>query len=445
MIRREASSFRDPAAFVFSIDGTIYRHINTAYQPAYEHLMSSGLYEKLTGNGLLVTHEETHVPSEGAFKVIKPCQIAFVNYPYEWGFEQLKAAALLTLSIQRESMSFGMSLKDASAFNICFEGAQPVFIDTTSFEPYDAAKPWAAYRQFCQHFLAPLLLARYRGSALLSLLGQYPDGIPLDLAAELLPARSTFKLISFLHIHLQRRVAATGKNAKEDSTFSQTKLLRIIDHLEAGINAISIEKETSHWSKYYGETILSDAYLHGKIQAVRQMTASRSLSSVLDLGANTGEFAAQFASEGKQVIAAEADRICVDQIFLKHAKVTAVCIDLMHPSPAIGWMNQERTPFSHRAKADLVLALALVHHLCIGKNLPFDHLAQGLLALGPWLLIEFVPKTDPKVQGLLQGRADIFDNYSEHNFKGIFSKYYTLVEEKAVPASDRKLFLFQRK
>lgn len=445
MIRREDSSFRDPAAFVFSADGVIYRHLQPAYQHAYEHLMSSGLYAALTQRGMLITHEEVDVFSEGAYKVIKPHQLSFINYPYEWSFEQLKASALLTLKIQQEAMLYGMTLKDASAFNVCFEGCQPLFIDSTSFDVYDASKPWVAYRQFCRHFLAPLLLAHYRGSALLALLGQYPDGIPLDLAASLLPARSRFNLLSQLHIRLQQSVAASGRNANEGSTFSQAKLQRIIEHLYTGINSLTIRKETSHWSKYYQETILSEAYLDGKKSAVSLMTDALAVRSVLDLGANTGTFAKLMAASGKQVIAAEPDRICVDQIFTSYKAVTAVCIDLMHPSPSIGWMNRERKKFSERAKSDMVLALALIHHLCIGQNLPFHFLAQGLVELGPWLLIEFVPKTDPKVQLLLQNRTDVFDAYTEAHFREVFSQYYTLIQERPLPDSDRKLFLFQRK
>lgn len=445
MIRREDSSYRDPAAFVFSADGIIYRHLQPDYQPAYDHLMSSGLYATLAQSGMLIPHEESNMLSDGAYKVIKPRQIPFINYPYEWSFEQLKAAALLTLKIQQKAMLLGMTLKDATGFNICFEGSHPVFMDTASFDLYDASKPWSAYRQFCEHFLAPLLLAKYRGSSLLSLLAQYPDGIPLELAAKLLPARSTFSLLALLHILLQQKVAATGKNANEGSTFTQAKLTRIIEHLQSGISALSLRKETSHWSKYYHETILSDAYLSGKRKLVLDMTGSLPVDSVLDLGANTGEFSMEFASQGKRVIAAESDRICVDQIFTKHQKVTAVCVDLMHPSPSIGWMNKERPGFTERAKSDLVLALALMHHLCIGKNLPLSLLAKGLSELGPWLLIEFVPKSDPKVQLLLKTRADIFDTYTEENFKRSFSQFYSLIQEASLPESDRKLFLFKRK
>lgn len=445
MIRREDSSFRDPAAFVFSADGIVYRHLAPAYQPDYEQLMSSGLYASLSENGKLIPHEETSLFAEEAYKVIKPRQLSFINYPYEWGFEQLKAAALLTLDIQQEAMSFGMTLKDATGYNVCFEGSDPIFIDTSSFKRYDASKPWSAYRQFCQHFLAPLLLARYRGSSMLSLLMQYPDGIPLDLAAKLLPSKSSFSLLSLLHIQLQQKVAASGKNAAEQTSFTKAKLSRIIDHLRSGITALTIRKETSHWSKYYQESILSAEYLAGKRKAVLDLTGSLSFNAVLDLGANTGAFAMAFANQGKKVIAAESDRICVDQIFIRHSQVTAVCTDLMHPSPAIGWMNKERSTFLDRAKSDLILALALIHHLCIGKNLPFNLLAEGLAELGPYLLIEFVPKSDPKVSLLLETRDDIFPGYTEDNFRLAFLKYYSLVQEAELPASHRKLFLFKRK
>jgi len=191
-----SSSFRDPSGFLFTREGVLYRQVDRRHAEHYDLLMSSGLYEALVSEGSLVPHEEVdEAPAgPGAHRVIRPERIPFVSYPYEWCFSQLRDAALVTLEIQRRAMSFGMSLRDATAFNVQFRAGRPIFIDTLSFERLPEGRPWIAYRQFCQHFLAPLALARYRDVRLLQLTRDHLDGVPLDLAAELLPGRARLRL-----------------------------------------------------------------------------------------------------------------------------------------------------------------------------------------------------------------------------------------------------------
>ena len=443
MKKNDPSSFRDPSAFVFTENGRVYRHIGPLYREAYEMLMSSGLYASLTSKGWLICHEESQVSSEGAYKVIMPVQIPFINYPYEWSFSQLRDSALLTLRIQRESMRHGMSLKDATGFNIVFGTDGPLFIDTASFEVYDEQRPWVAYRQFCENFLAPLLLASYLGSGMLGMLLQYPDGVPIALASRLLPFRSRFRLLSLLHIHLQKTVSASTASPK--TAFSRDKLMRIIDHLENGIGKLDTPEGSSHWSQYYQETVLPGEYLEEKKKAVAHLTRELTPERVVDLGANTGEFAECFTGAGRTVIAADVDRLCTDRIYTTRRSVIPITADLMYPSPALGWMNRERRPLTERLDADLVLALALVHHLCISRNLPLPMLAEGLSRIGRYLLIEFVPKDDPKVLTMLAHRRDIFDRYSEEHFRNAFDAYFILNSEAPLPGSGRKLFLYERR
>ncbi len=153
-------------------------------------LIGSGLYKTLISKKLLIRHEEVAIPPDQpdrAFRIIKPVIIPFISYPYEWSFSQLKNAALLTLRIQKISLDHGMTLKDASAYNVQFIEGKPVFIDTLSFEIYEPGKPWIAYRQFCRHFLAPLALMGYTDIRLGQLNRSSIEGIPLDLASSLLP------------------------------------------------------------------------------------------------------------------------------------------------------------------------------------------------------------------------------------------------------------------
>ena len=219
--RFEPSSFRDPSGFLFYSDKTLYRQINQSYKDDYEHLMTSGLYEKLVESHLLVPHETSDVVApiynkDKFYKIIKPSIIPFVSYPYEWSFSQLKQAALATLEIQSIAMDFGMTLKDSSAYNIQFNGCKPVLIDTLSFEMYKEGDIWKAYKQFCSHFLAPLALMAHKDIRLSQLLRNYVDGIPLDMASALLPTKMflSYSLLAHIHAH-----AKSQKHIPEDGFF----------------------------------------------------------------------------------------------------------------------------------------------------------------------------------------------------------------------------------
>ena len=206
--RRIGASFRDPAAFVFTRDGVLYRQVNSSAAAAYDTLMSSGLYAALVDAGDLVSHEEMDpaLSFDGrAYRVLKPKPVPFVSYPYEWCFSELKDAALLTLRLQRTAMRFGMSLKDATAFNVQFDEGRPVWIDTLSFEPLRKGAPWVAYRQFCEFFVAPLALMSCTDVRLQQLLRVFLDGVPVEIASRLLPFRTRAWGGLGVHVHLHAR------------------------------------------------------------------------------------------------------------------------------------------------------------------------------------------------------------------------------------------------
>ena len=220
-----AVSFRDPGGFVYEDRGCIFRQVNLLAKEHYDHLMSSGLYRKLTESGLLIRHEETDVlpPVPAcAYKVICPARVAMISYPYEWSFGQYKDAALLTLAVQRQAIDHGMSLKDCSAYNVQFHEGRPVFIDTLSLERFQEGTPWVAYRQFCQHFLAPLALMSLTDIRLGQLTRTNLDGVPLDLATRLLPWRSRLRFGLLLHLHLHGLM-----NRSEPASIDGRRLWRV--------------------------------------------------------------------------------------------------------------------------------------------------------------------------------------------------------------------------
>ena len=258
------SSFRDPSGFIFEQNGEIYRQVNKIYQEDYGHLMNSGLYDHLVRNGLLVSHKCQSLnpkPAANEYIVIKPERIPFVSYPYEWCFSQLQAAALTTLEIQEEALQYGMSLKDGSAYNIQFKNNKPILIDTLSFSKYCPGSPWMGFRQFCQHFLAPLTLMTYADPRLAQILRIHLDGIPLDLASSLLPKRSWLSpaVLIYLHLHsYSQKRYAFKKSSYLAGGVSKRGLMEIVRSLKAAIKRLKLPKRASPWSNYYQDTIYSN-------------------------------------------------------------------------------------------------------------------------------------------------------------------------------------------
>lgn len=447
------ASFRDPSGFIFRVDGVPYRQINQPYQAHYDHLIESGLYETLIDKGYLIPHQEVSIkpidPSI-AYKVIQPENILFISYPYEWCFSQLKDAALLTLKIQKLALEFGMTLKDSSAYNIQFHQARPVLIDTLSFEIYNEGEPWVAYRQFCQHFLAPLSLMVYRDIRLSQLLRVYIDGIPLDLASSQLPIKSRLKIPIFLHIHLhassQKRYA--DQQVKSSRKMSKVSFLGLIDSLESAVKGLRWSPQDTEWAEYYDDHNYTTEGLKHKRHLVSEFLEIIRPQTVWDLGANTGVFSRLSSDSGIPTISFDIDPGAVEQNYLscksqEEVYLLPLLLDLTNPSPGIGWRNRERMSLIERGPADVVLALALIHHLAISNNVPLTNIASLFHETCSWLIIEYIPKTDSQVQRLLASREDIFPNYTMDDFEDVFSEVFKIHRKEAIIGSDRLLYLME--
>lgn len=448
------SSYRDTNGYVFEQDGKIYRYIDPRYESHYAELMRSGLYMQLITECLLVPHEEiAHLPGTDFPKgrVILPMQIPFISHPYEWSFDMWKDAALLTLQIAGTALKKGMILKDATPFNVQFCKGKPVFIDTLSFEIYEEEKPWIAYRQFCECFLAPMLLMHYCHPDTNRIFTVYPNGIPLDVLKSLLPARSKLNLNTYLHIHLQSNISGTGKGKQNGGNdFSKHKLETILRGLTSFVNDLRMKKNKAGWTDYYTDTILGEEYLKEKGRMVQSFLQNTAYKTVVDLGSNDGHFSFLIATPQKEIIAVDGDAGCINTLYdrIKSRKINNIhplLINFFAPSPAIGWNNRERNSLAERLKGDLVMALALVHHLAIAGNVPLSMIAQWLIPMGKYLVIEFVPKEDEKVKLLLQNRKDIFYNYSLPEFKKAFGEHYEIIREETVGDTNRSLFLMKLK
>jgi ribosomal protein L11 methylase PrmA len=456
-IKRENSSFRDPDGFIFSYNGKLYRCINFSYQQNYEHLIQSGLYDKLVENELLIPHKEVQIPdietTINYYKILEPEVIPFISYPYEWSFSQLKDAALVTLQIQKMALEYGMCLKDASAYNIQFRHGKPILIDILSFEKYQEGKPWVAYKQFCEHFLAPLALMAYKDIRLNQLLKIYIDGIPLNLATKLLPLRSWLRLSLLLHIHLHARSQKylLNKNISVDKrTFSKKSLLSLIDSLESAISKLKWEPEKTEWSEYYKDTNYSQEAMFHKKKLVDDYIEEAKPNTVWDLGANIGIFSRIASNKGIYTVSFDSDPSVVEKSYLqvknyKERNILPLCVDLTNPSPSIGWSNKERLSLIERGPCDLALMLGLIHHIAISNNVPLIQIANFLSQICCYLIIEFVPKDDSQVQRLLRFRKDIFQDYDEKNFEIAFLNYFSILKREKIVDSKRTIYLMKNK
>jgi hypothetical protein len=460
--QQHTSSFRDPAGFVFQHKGVIYRQINHDGAEDYEHFMSSGLYQKLVSSGWLVPHKEVKDskkfgPHKKRYKVIQPEMLPFVSYPYEWTFHQLRDAALLTLKIQKLALEHGMILKDSSAYNVQFIGRRPVFIDTLSFWRYKQGDPWEGYKQFCEHFLAPLALCAYDSPEIMPTLRVFLDGIPLELAAKLLPYRARMRAGTLSHIFLhstsQKRYDKLDENkktVKKPRQVSPMALNGLIASLENTIKKLRLNKRDTQWGSYYTFTNYSDQSFEDKKKLVRQMLLQVKPKSVWDLGANDGTFSKIAADLGAYTIAFDVDSKAVEQNYAHQDKYDGLLLplvqDLSNPSPSLGWAHAERHSLEERGPADVTMALALIHHLAITNHSPFSQVAAFFARISSHLIIEFVPKGDSKVDLLLSSFSrNKFEGYTEENFEAAFAKYFNLVDKKPVKGTKRVLYLYKTK
>lgn len=463
-------SFRDPAGYVFEFSDKIYRTVNLNGQADYELFVQSGLAAGLQEKRWLIPFHElseeaaqelqrsdsfTGSPFRSAqmWKMLEVEKVPFLSYPYEWCFHQIQDSAILTLKIQLAALQHGMTLKDASAYNIQMFRGRPIFIDILSFEKYEEGTPWKAYHQFVMHFLGPLMLMSQRDLRYSVLYRDWIDGMPVDFVSSNLPWKSRFSPFAQIHIHyhaklLRKYESTRGKQSKKVGKISKKSLETLISGLLEFVQNLRIPQAITEWGDYYNDTNYTDEAFRTKGEMVRSLCESLRPRSVCDLGANCGEFSRVLPSDIPLIISADIDPVAVDKNYRqvrqqKERNIYPILQDLCNPSPGIGWMNRERSSFAERAKCDLVLALALIHHLCIGNNLPLDYVASFLRSLAPNAIVEFVPKEDSQTQRLLSSREDIFPEYHLEKCLSVFGNFFSSAEQHPIPGTKRTILLFK--
>ncbi len=447
-------SFRDPSGFVFRREGVVYRQVNEAGRESYDALMGSGLYDALVDERLLLPHEDVDAEpaSDGAYRILMPEGVPFISYPWEWSFSHLKDTALTLLQIQSLALEAGCSLRDASAFNMQFHEGRHVLIDTLSFTPLREGEPWVGYGQFCRHFLAPLALMARSDVRLGQLFRSFIDGIPLDLASRLLPKRSRPRAGLLLHIRAHARAVTRSPSPlaqqPEGGRMGRRALTGLIDSLRSTIAHLEWDPE-SRWTDYYREgASYSQESSDAKVEIVGRFLDEIGPATVWDLGSNTGMFSELATNRGVFTVAFDADPAVVEQLYRKvreshNTSLLPLITDLANPTPALGWNHRERASLVERGPADLALALALVHHLAIGNNVPLALVADFLAGMCRTLVIEFVPKDDPLARTLLSHREDVFSTYSLEGFEKAMGSRFQILQRERISSSERILYLMR--
>ena len=368
------------------------------------------------------------------------------------GFFRFERCCCFDIANSKNSSEIRHVVKRCVSLQYPILNGKPVFIDTLSFEKYKENTPWKAYGQFCRHFLAPLALMSYTDISLNKLLITNIDGIPLDVAQKLLPAKAKLNFGILTHIILHSLSQKTFEDKKQSSVktakMSLFELESLLDSLENTVRGLRFPAIYTQWGNYYENTNYSDESFKEKKAIISHFINKVEPKSLCDLGSNRGDFSRIASDRNIVTLAFDIDPVAVEDSYLymksnKETNILPLLQDLTNPSPAIGFMNEERKNFSSRFQCDMVMALALIHHLAISNNLPFDNIAKFFSSLGKYLVIEFVPKTDSKVQHLLSSREDIFDNYDKETFESIFDKYFEILETINIKNSKRILYLMR--
>lgn len=458
-----AGSFRDCDNRVYIDDTRILRGLNDRAAQNWLSLSDTQFFKDLTASGLVVETKMSDKSLEDWALVLEHARVDTISYPYEWSFGMLKSAALFHLHVFNRALQNGWALKDASAFNIQWVGTRPIFVDIGSFEPYEEGAPWAAYRQFCMMFLYPLMINAYIGMDFRPLLRSSLDGISPSLASRILGLRCMFKPGVLTHVHLhakfERRAelldAKEAKDLSEDSgqTVSYTKaphqskhrLLATIDAMSRLIRKLELPAHRTAWGDYDKEHSYSDRSFEEKQDFVSKHCAKTRPKIVWDVGSNTGTFSRLAASEANRVLAIDGDGLAIDRLYrsLKAERNTTIIplvMDLTNPSPNQGWLGQERTSLTRRSKPDLVLCLALVHHLVLTANIPLDSVVSWLRSLGSSVIFEFVDLGDPMAQMLIRRKGGKHHPLSYEDFSSAIAGRFEVTDARKLKRGMRTIY-----
>ena len=453
-----AGSFRDRDGRVYHYQQRVFRGLSESALSSFRQLREKPFYIKLVESGKLIgtreiTLEENPLPDDVKTQwagFLEHDPVPVISYPYEWTFSMLKAAASLQLHLVERAVSNGFTLKDATPYNIQFVDRKPVFIDIPSFEPLPQSEPWAGYRQFCEMFLFPMFLQAYKGCNFQPFMRASINGIDVQTAASLFGFRDRFRKGVMSHVWLQskldRRFGGASENVRsslKSAGFNRELILVNVRKMQKLVKKLEWQAAGSEWGDYTEFHNYSDEDHVLKEDFIREVIAAEKPATVWDIGCNTGQFSRIAASGCRQVLSTDIDHVAVERLFLNPEtphNILALVQNVADPSPNWGWRNRERSDLQTRSRPDLVLCLALIHHVVITANIPLAEFVDWLAGLTDKLVIEYVSRKDDKVQTLLRNKEDKYQDYSRESLEANLRRHFNIRAQQDVNDGDRTLY-----
>lgn len=462
--RLEAGSFRDREGRVFYHQGRVLRALSDTALESFEALAATEFFAESQRDGRIVTTHRAELsddlkrelgPSYSA--VLEHERIPFVSYPYEWSFSMLRDAALLQLDLLRAALAVDLVLKDASAYNVQWMGSRPVFIDVASFERWTEGDPWVGYLQFCQHFLYPLLLTAYRDVAPQPWLRGSLEGIPVEDADHLFSWRDRLRPGVLRDVYLQARLQASHARSQDSSSlrgelrqagFRKELIVRNVERLTGIVRGLEWRRGSSEWASYAEDCSYDAESRDLKQRFVADAARRVGPEMAWDLGCNTGEYSRLVAAQADRVVALDGDHLAIDRLYRRlraegPGNVLPLVGDVTNPSPALGWRHRERRALSDRGRPDLVLCLALVHHLVLTANVPVPEVLGWLAGLGRHLVFELVTLDDPMAQRLVRNKGGAHHDYTVALFEAEIDRRFSVLERAELREGARRLYLLE--
>lgn len=460
----DAGSFRDRDGRIYRCGERVLRGISAAALDDFEKLQATRFFKRFTEAGKLVKTgpvpaDDVPLPEEVKAQwtaFLEHESIPVISYAYEWSFSMLQDAAVLTLDLLEAALDEDMTLKDATPYNVQFVDGKPVFIDIPSFETLQPGSTWSGYRQFCEMFLFPLMLQAYKGIDIQPMMRSRLDGVSVQAMAKLCSFRDRFRKGVFSHVWLQSkldsRYGATSQNVKSDlksAGFSKELILANVRKTRKLVRKLSWGGEGSEWGAYEEFHNYSESDHQLKEAFISDCVQQGEAEIVWDIGANTGQFSRLAAQHARQVLAMDIDHFAVERMYQRNnaegvRNILPLVQNVVDPSPDWGWRNRERSELATRAKPDLVLCLALIHHVVITANVPLEEFVDWLAGLSHQLVIEYVSRSDDKVKTLLRNKQDKYHDYSRENLEAALAQSFVIRRQLPLESGNRFLYWCSR-
>ena len=455
----EPGSFRDPESRVFYAGDEVYRALSEEGLEDFKALSETKFWQRFSEEGRVVATElvdgapgSAGLLAKDSAGVLRHERIPFVSYPYEWPFSMLKDAALLQLDLNLAALEEGMILKDSTPYNVQFKGSKPVFVDVGSFERLREGEPWVGYRQFCMLFLYPLMLQAVKDVSPHAFLRGSIDGITPAQMRGMCSFRDRFRkgfyLNVFLHAKLEARHGDRGKEVKAEiqkAGFKKELIVANVRRMRKTVERLDWSPPQGVWVAYGERNSYSDDDARRKDDFVREVCASEAWGLTWDIGANNGRYSRIAAEGSEHVLAVDADQGPIELLYRglreeRDGKILTLTMNLADPSPGLGWRGLERKSLPDRGMPDLVLALALIHHVTIAANVPVREFVDWLASLNTSLVIEFPTREDPMVKKLLgPKREGLHPDYERESFERVLAGAFDVERRERLESGTRLL------